>query len=99
MGRLKKAGPNSIPHLQIENAMTELKMDKAPRGIDQKTIIQHTLRFSIPMYYVKMNNNFMNLILNNMKKLNEIRMVTRDWGKEIINMEESFFFRITSEFT
>jgi len=32
--------------LHLQKSMTELKMHQEPRGIDQKTIIQHTLRFS-----------------------------------------------------
>jgi hypothetical protein len=43
--KLENAGKNSSPALHVKNAMTELKVKKTPRGIFQKTIIQHTLRF------------------------------------------------------
>jgi len=46
--RLKNAGENSTPFWHVQKAMKELKMNKAPRGIDQKTILQHTLRFMDP---------------------------------------------------
>jgi hypothetical protein len=46
--RLKNAGVNSTPSLNLQSAMTELKMNKAPRGIDEKTILQHTLKFTDP---------------------------------------------------
>jgi hypothetical protein len=46
IARLKNAGENSSAVLHLQKAMTELKMHQTPRGIDQKTIIQHTLRFS-----------------------------------------------------
>merc|ERR1712034_163620 len=46
--RLKNAGQNSSPVLHVQTAMTELKMNKAPRGIDEKTILQHTLKFTDP---------------------------------------------------
>jgi hypothetical protein len=49
IARLKKAGKHSSPFLHLQNSMNELKMHPVlctPRGIHQKTIIQHTLRFS-----------------------------------------------------
>jgi len=46
IARLKNAGKQSTPFLNLQSAMTELKMHKTARGIDQKTTIQHTLRFS-----------------------------------------------------
>merc|ERR1712096_52620 len=46
IARLKNAGKNSKPFFKIRDAMTELKMNKAPRGIDEKTILQHTFRFT-----------------------------------------------------
>merc|ERR1711925_58495 len=44
--RLKNAGQNSSPVLHVQNAMVELKMNKALRGIDEKTILQHTFKFT-----------------------------------------------------
>jgi len=46
--RLQNAGENSKPFLHVQSAMVELKMNKAPRGIDEKTILQHTLKFTDP---------------------------------------------------
>ena len=45
ISRLKNAGKNSKPFFNVHNAMVELRMNRSPRGIHQKTIIQHTLRF------------------------------------------------------
>ena len=44
--RLKNAGEYSTSFLHLQSAIMELKMDQAPRGIHQKHIIQHMLRFS-----------------------------------------------------
>jgi len=46
--RLKHAGANSTPFLNLQSAMTGLKMNKAPRGIDQKTTLQYILKFTDP---------------------------------------------------
>merc|ERR1712034_60837 len=46
--RLKNAGQNSSPVLHVQTAMVELKMNKALRGIDEKTILQHTFKFTDP---------------------------------------------------
>ena len=42
---MTNAGPNSKPVLNVGDAMVELKMKQAPRGIDEKTMLQHTFRF------------------------------------------------------
>ena len=44
IARLKNTGENSSAVLHLQKAMTELKMHQTPRGIDQKTIIQHTIQ-------------------------------------------------------
>jgi hypothetical protein len=46
IARIKNADKQSKPFLNLQTAMTEVKMHKTPRAIDQKIIIQHTLRFS-----------------------------------------------------
>jgi len=46
--RLKNGGENSTPFLHVQSAMSELKMNKAPRSIDEKTILQHTFKFTYP---------------------------------------------------
>ena len=46
--RLKNAGQYSSPFLHVQSAIVELKMNKALRGIDEKTIPQHTFKFTDP---------------------------------------------------
>ena len=46
--RLKNAGQSSSSFLHAQSAMVELKMNKAPRSIDEKTILQHTFKFTDP---------------------------------------------------
>jgi hypothetical protein len=46
VARLKTAGANSNPVFNVEDAMVELKMNRTPRGIDEKTTLQHTFRFT-----------------------------------------------------
>jgi len=46
VAKLKNAGKHSKAFFNLRNVMTELRMNKKPHGIDQKTIIQHTLRFT-----------------------------------------------------
>jgi hypothetical protein len=46
--KLKNAGENSEPFLQVQSAMVKLKMNKPPKGIDQTNILQHTFKFLTP---------------------------------------------------
>jgi len=157
IARLKNAGENSSAVLHLQKAMTELKMHQPPRGIDQKTIIQHTLRFSdvdecfqtfrvvckswkdavetirfnrvvgneffynlddnfdkisqeispasylgkylplfrklyMPLMDLTNENKIFPLVVNNMKKLNEIIFATD--GEEICEQFDSFAFQI-----
>ena len=43
--RLKSAGENSSPVLHLQSAMTELKMNQAPRGVTEQSTMQHMFSY------------------------------------------------------
>lgn len=44
--RLQAAGENSEPALHLKSAMTELKMNCTPRGVDEKSTMQHMFKYA-----------------------------------------------------
>ena len=49
IARLKSAGPNSQPVLDLKKSMEGLKMKKPPKNIFEKTILQHTFKYCDPL--------------------------------------------------